>query len=127
VKKELGKVREARRSLEKVCGRLLHPTIGAVASSAAEVTSAVACLQDLERRVRASQRRGEEYRGLATEMEALRRQARQAEALLEAAGQFYAGWARLITLDDSATANYTAGGRPGLAVVGNHGGVALDG
>jgi hypothetical protein len=83
----------------------------------ADLNSAVECLQDLEREMRSPNRLSVGHPALAAEIRTLRAEALQAEILFQAAGQFYAGWARLLASDaDCAAANYSAQGKTGSPV-----------
>lgn len=114
---EIENARRARKILEKTCERLLRPGVQALDSSASDLTKAVECLERLEQ---AWQSRGPRTAGrqeLAAEVEGVRREIRKAGALLEAANQFYVGWARLMAIgSEEAPANYTSTGKPGQAV-----------
>lgn len=111
---ELDKARQARRSLEKVRVKLLSPTIQAMDSSASDLGVAVACLKTLEVSFTSGQRLTPEWRRLLElEMAGLRRELQAVNVLLENAGKFYQGWARLISSGvDDAPANYSVQGLP---------------
>ncbi len=65
---------------------------------------------------------------LVAEVRSIEREVLRAQALLEAAGQFYAGWARLAAAgSDTAAANYTASGKPGRSSESNLSEVAVHG
>lgn len=106
---ELNRVREARRIVEKVRGRMMHPTIQAMDRGAAELSSAAKCLANLESALRLSGRE-RKWPGIGAELARLRLEMRNFQQLVEGAGKFYAGWARLIA-PDQAVANYAANGR----------------
>lgn len=111
---ELDKAKQARRSLEKVRLKLLSPTIQAMDSSASDLGMAVDCLKTLEVGFASGQRLAPEWRRLLElEMTGLRRELREVNALLEGAGKFYQGWARLVATGvDDAPAHYGVAGRP---------------
>jgi hypothetical protein len=112
VTRELAKVRTARRGLEKVRGRLLRPSIESLDACAADLNTAVESLRELERDLPPPDVRPLGYGALAVEIRSMRNEAQQAEALLQAAGQFYAGWAQLLVSGaDSGPANYSARGK----------------
>jgi hypothetical protein len=98
--------------MEKVCERLTRPSIEHLDSSAAEVESAVACLQRLESGLLAGSRPAG-WPQLVAEVRSIEREVLRAQALVDAAGQFYAGLARMAAAGaDNAAANYTASGKP---------------
>ncbi|HTR36366.1 MAG TPA: hypothetical protein VMH80_10715 [Bryobacteraceae bacterium] len=105
----MNQVKAARRIVEKVRGRLMHPTIDAMDRGAAELSAAVQCLALLEA-VLQSEVPESRWPGLGGELARLRLEVRNVQDLLEGAGKFYAGWARLIA-PDRAPANYTPEGK----------------
>lgn len=107
-------MKRARRSLDKVRLKLLAPTTRALDSSASDIEVAVDSLKKLEAALASGQRRTPEWRrSLELELRSLSQDLRDVNALLAAAGQFYAGWACLVsTAVDDAPANYTAQGTP---------------
>ena len=108
---ELERVMQARRSLEKVRIKLLRPTVEALDSSAGDLLAAVDSLQRLELDLASRGRRAGSERPLELEISAMRRELLNVTALLESAGKFHEGWARLAsTVIDDTPANYTAGG-----------------
>lgn len=110
---ELDKVKQARRSLDKVRLKLLSPSIQAMDGSTAELSIAVESLRTLEVSFAAGRRLTPEWRRLLEqEMVGLRRELAEANALLQNAGKFYRGWARLIATVDDAPANYGMAGKP---------------
>jgi len=110
---ELDKARQARRSLEKVRLKLLSPTIQAMDSSSTELGVAVDCLKTLEVGFTSGRRLTPEWRRLLElEMMGLRRELIEVNALLQGAGKFYQGWARLVATGDDAPANYGVAGKP---------------
>ena len=115
---ELGKAKQARRSLEKVRQKLLTPTIKALNSGATDLAEAIDCMQHLERECLSNRGRPPGYRrALEQEMIALRQELKAVNALAAGAGKFIEGWARLITpAVDDAPANYTNRGTPGVVV-----------
>lgn len=109
---QLDKVRQARRSLDKVRLKLLSPSIQAMDSSTFDLGVAVECLKTLEAGFASGQLIAPQWRGLLEqEMGGLRRELREVNALLEGAGQFYQGWARLVATGvDDAPAHYSVQG-----------------
>jgi hypothetical protein len=125
-KAELNRVREARRLVEKVRGRLMHPTIDAMDRGAAELSAAVESLAGLETALAGSAGRTRPWPGWEPEVARLRREVRNVQQLLAGAGKFYAGWARLLA-PDQAPANYTANGKAEQQISIDAGKVALHG
>ncbi len=110
---ELDKVKQARRILDKVRLKLMCPSIQAMDSSTAELAVAVDCLRTLEVGFAAGRRLTPEWlRLLEHEMMGLRRELADVNVLLQNAGKFYQGWARLIATADDAPANYSVAGKP---------------
>ena len=111
---ELEQIRQARANLQKVRAKLVRPSPATLESSAADLMMAVNHLHRMAPLLpmRDRSRMGAEH-ALRLEVAGLRRELLQLNALLKGAGQFYEGWARLLssTTDDS-VANYTAGGKP---------------
>jgi len=116
----LYQVRQARRLVEKVHVRLLCPTIDAMDRGAAELTEAVTCLAGLDTALSAGR-----HEHLQPEVQRLRSELQDVQALLDGAGKLYAGWARLMA-PDSAPANYTASGTAQVCPI-ERGRVVLDG
>lgn len=112
--KWVDKAKQARRSLEKVRLKLLSPSVQAMDGSASELGVAVECLQKLEANFCAGQRLAPPGRRLLEfEMAGLRRELREVSTLLESAGKFYEGWARLVSTGiDDAPEHYTVQGMP---------------
>jgi hypothetical protein len=109
---EVERVREARRILEGMRGRLLQPTFEAMDSSALELNQAVECLQQVDVSLKSPIWHAPDRRELEIEVVALRRVLRSVEELLKNLGRFYGGLARLMAPDEAA-ANYTAAGTSG--------------
>jgi hypothetical protein len=111
---QLDKVKQARRSLDKVRMKLLSPTIQAMDSSTSDLGVAVECLKTLEVGFASGQPVALEWRRLLEqEMGGLRRELREVNALLEGAGKFYQGWARLVATGvDDEPAHYSVQGVP---------------
>jgi hypothetical protein len=111
---ELDKAKQARRSLEKVRLKLLSPTLQAMDSSASELGLAVDCLKTLEVGFISGRRLTPEWRRLLElEMMGLRRELREVNALLQGAGKFYQGWARLVATGvEDAPVHYGVAGKP---------------
>lgn len=123
---EVERVRQARCILERMRGRLLRPSFESLESSAADLNLAVECLRQLDVSLKSPIWQGLAQRKLAIEVVALRRAVRSVEQLLNNAGKFYAGLARLMAPDE-ALANYTAAGSPGPPPRSAAGSVALHG
>lgn len=111
---QLEQVSQARISLQKVRSKLLRPSAAALDSGAGELTVALECMQRLEPMLAARDRSGVgAEQTLRLEMAGLRRELQHVNALLESAGKFYEGWARLLSsAKDDAAVNYTALGQP---------------
>jgi hypothetical protein len=104
---------QARRSLENVRIKLLHPTVETLDSSAWDLMAAVGSLRRLELQLASRGWRGAgSERPLELEISAMRRELQNVTRLLESAGNFHEGWARLASpaVEDTA-ANYTAEGK----------------
>lgn len=112
LKSELAKLQQARQSVERVRLKLLSPSMQALDSSACDIAEAVESLKKLESELTSGRRRTPEWRrALEFEVRSLQQDLREVNALLAAAGQFYLGWARLVsTGTDDAPANYTPRG-----------------
>ena len=115
---ELQKIKTARGSLQKFRSKLLRPSVGALESGSADLMVAVECLSQLEPILASRGRRSASFQqSFGLEVANLRRELQQVNALMEGAGKFYEGWARLLSsAPDDATANYTANGKPGTPV-----------
>lgn len=109
---EIARVRRARCILERIRGRMLRPTFDSLDSSAADLSLAVECLQQLDVSLQSPIWQGLTRQKIETEVVALRHAVRSVEELLKNAGKFYAGLARLMA-PDQAPANYTAAGGSG--------------
>ena len=115
---ELKQLRQARRTLERVGQALACPSTETLDSGAAELEEAIGKLREFERTLHASGGNLRRSREINSEVDAMRNAMRRAEALLAAAGRFYAGWARMTAAaGESGAANYTAGGKPGRAPI----------
>jgi len=112
--KWVDKAKQARRSLEKVRQKLLSPSIQAMDGSASELGVAVECLKQLEASFCSGQRLAPPGRRLLElEMAGLRRELGEVSTLLQNAGKFYVGWARLVSTGiDDAPAHYSVQGMP---------------
>lgn len=110
----MDKVRQARRSLDKVRLKLVAPTIQAMDSSTSDLGVAVECLKTLEVGFASGQLVATQWRRiLEQEMGGLRRELGEVNTLLEGAGKFYRGWARLVTTGiEDAPAHYSVQGIP---------------
>jgi hypothetical protein len=103
----------ARQSLEKVRKKLVRPTVEALDSSAWDLMTAVDSLRRLELDLASRGWRGQSSEGtLELEISAMRSELKTVTRLLESAGKFHEGWARLAStvIADAAT-DYTAGGK----------------
>ncbi|HYL76994.1 MAG TPA: hypothetical protein VEU96_22455 [Bryobacteraceae bacterium] len=114
---ELEKIRQARGSLENVRQKLLQPSVQALECAAADVARAVECLQRVESCLKlGGRRRGGAEQAIRAQIDGLRSDLRRVNALLEGAGKFYQGWARLMSSGaEDAVMNYTAEGKTGRA------------
>ena len=113
MKAELESVMQARRSLERVRIKLLRPTVETLDSSTWDLMAAVDSLRRLESDLSAPAWRtaGSEH-ALELEISAMHRDLQIVTRLLESAGKFHEGWARLAStvIEDPATI-YSAGGK----------------
>jgi hypothetical protein len=88
---------------------LQRPTLDALSQSAEEMSSAIRALEHVEQRARSATPAAAQK--LTMEVEAIRCEVAKAQALLENAGKFLEGWARLLGADQKPAApNYTARG-----------------
>jgi hypothetical protein len=104
---DLADIREARRLVERMRDRLLHPSFEALEYSAADLRLAAQCLQRLD--IKSPVWQGVQRKALESEVTGLRRAVDCVEALLKNAGKFYAGWARLMS-GDQGPPNYSSAG-----------------
>jgi hypothetical protein len=109
---DISQVQEARRIVERMRDRLLHPSFEALEDSGSDLSLAVECIRRLDANSAVWQ--GAQRKALEAEVTGLRRGVHCVEALLSNAGKFYAGWARLLS-PDPAPPNYTSSGVAGLA------------
>ena len=116
-----------RRSLEMVCERLQRPSMDSWKASENELTSAIACLHDLEQSLRPVPVSRLHAQTLAAEIAAIRREMAKAQALMLAAGKFYQGWARLMGGAEEETANYTPCGAAAPVPASNSGRLVVHG
>jgi hypothetical protein len=120
--------REARRRLQKVCDRLLQPGVKAFDACTEDLAGAITCLERLETTLASTPGGRTGRQAIASEIVGLSREVSKARALLETAGKFYAGWARLIDASSEQTAiSYTCTGKSRSAICIDRGRVALDG
>ena len=114
---ELEKIKTARARLEKFRLKLLRPSVGALESGSADLMVAVECLSQLEPVLGSRPRSASLDLSLHLEMDGLRRELEQVNALFEGAGKFYEGWSRLMSpaVDDAAP-NYTANGKRSVPI-----------
>lgn len=97
-------IEQARHQVEHVRRRLLRPSPAALDRCLADIESAIACMRDLESQIQS----GGQYPELVrAELACLQRELNRVSTLMETAGRFYQGWARLISSDEDAPANYT--------------------
>jgi hypothetical protein len=126
---ELVEIRTARASLQKFRLKLLRPSVAVLQSGSTDLALAIECLRQLEP-VLSSQgpRPAVLERALGLEVSGLRRELAQVNALMEGAGKFYEGWARLLfpTSDDGA-ANYALDGKPRASVANRSNTVVIHG
>ena len=110
---ELESVIQVRRGLERVRIKLLRPTVESLDSSARDLTAAVDSLRRLELDLASSVWRGDgSERRLELEILDIREELQNIRLLLESAGKFHEGWARLAsTVIEETAANYGAGGK----------------
>ena len=122
MKQELETIRKARRSLDKLRFKLVRPTIEALTSGESDIAAAVECLQALESKLASGERRSPGIEQvMAPEIRGLRRDLQQTKALLDGAGNFYQGWARLLmNQGEGDTTAYNAAG-----IAGSRGPVAV--
>ena len=115
---ELGKAKQARRSLEKVRRRLLNPTIQALDASAVDLGHAIDCMKELEKVCAAGRGWPPGWRRtLELEITGLRQELKAVSVLAAGAGKFMEGWARLISSPvDDGPVNYTNRGVPAEVV-----------
>jgi hypothetical protein len=111
---EIARIREARRIIERMRDRLLHPSFESLKDSAADLRVAAECIRRLD--AKSAVWRGVQKKALEAEVTGLRRDVGLVEALLTNAGRFYAGWARLLA-PDQAPPNYNSAGSAGRAPV----------
>lgn len=104
---EIAQLREARKIVDGMRDRLLHPTFEALEDSASDLGLACEYIRGLDSR--SSAWLGVHRKVLEAEVTGLRRSVGCVEALLANAGKFYAGWARLLS-PDSAPPNYGSSG-----------------
>jgi hypothetical protein len=116
VKAELEQMRQALRSLEKARGKLATPTLEALNGAAADLTVAVESLSRVEMGLAARGPHAAGWQAVESELAGLRSEFLHIHALLEGAGKFHQGWARLLCTSEHGTANYTAEGRAGSPV-----------
>jgi hypothetical protein len=117
VNAELKSVMQARRSLEKVRVKLLHPTVKSLDSSASDLMTAVDSLRRLELDLTSrGWRGGGSERALEIEIQAMRNELQNVTVLFESAGNFHQGWARLASTVADGTANYSAKGESGKPI-----------
>jgi len=106
---ELEQVKKARASLQKFRMKLLRPSVATLESGAADLAVAIEYLEPASRIKRSPVL----AQSLRLEVAGLRRELEQVNALLEGAGNFYQGWARLLGLgSEDEAANYRANGQP---------------
>ena len=113
MKAELENVMRARRCLERVRIKLLRPTVETLDSSTLDLMAAVDSLRRLESDLASPTWRtaGSEH-ALELEISAMHRDLQIVTRLLESAGKFHEGWARLAsTVIEGPAANYSAAGK----------------
>ena len=114
--------KQAQQRLEKVCKRLERPTVEALDRCTDDLADTITYLSSLQRERPTAP---DEREKLAAEIGEIRQGIARATILLEAAGRFYSGWARLAALGtdgDVAPSNYSSSGKvvpihPGTVVM----------
>jgi hypothetical protein len=110
--REIEQVRQARKNLERMHGRLLQPSFSSLESSGVDLKHAMECLRQLDISLQSPIWQPPVRQKIETEVVALRSAVRSVQLLLKNAGKIYAGVARLMTPDE-APPNYTALGTSG--------------
>ncbi len=95
---------QARRALDVVKRLLLKPSPDALLKCQPHLEEAIDSMRVLEQAVAAAPAQA----GVRSQLETLRRELAEVNALLVAAGTFYANWARLLAPDE--TVNYARAG-----------------
>jgi hypothetical protein len=112
VKVELEKARGALRLLERVGQRLMRPSVEALNTSAVDLTRVAGSLEWLESELTSRRRTESDQRALTFEIAGIQRELERACELVAYAGQFYAGWAALVSSGaEQETVQYTVAGR----------------
>jgi len=102
-------VRQAQAILRQVRQLLLSPTPQSLEHSAPHLEAAAGCLKALEHALRAGA--APPRQSVLPELSELRRQVLLVQALLQQAGAFYVGWARLLA---ATLGGYTPQGEPAV-------------
>lgn len=122
MKPEIEKAQKARRAIEKTGLRLIRPSVESMDSGVSDLKTAADCLGRLEDALRSQLlaspiQRDAGWRAFEQEVDKLRQELKRVNALLAGAGQFFAGWARLLVkTGDDAQANYTPAGKAGAPI-----------
>jgi hypothetical protein len=109
---EIAQLQQARKILDRMRDRLLHPSFESLEDSASDLRLASEYIRRVD--AKSSEWQGVQRKALEAEVIGLRRCVRTVEALLANAGKFYAGWARLLS-GDSAPPNYSSSGVSNVA------------
>lgn len=109
--REIEIARDAGRRVGRLCDLLQDASLPAWDIATKELSTALECVTALERSLKSS---NERPAGLAAEIAAIRREIAKAQALLDSAGRFYQGLARLMQDQDTEpVSNYAPGGKAG--------------
>ncbi len=103
------RVRQARRILDGMRSRLLRPNWDSLEASAADLSLAVKCLEQIDIGSQSPIWQGAARAEIESEVVELRNSVRAVEDLLRHAGKLYAGLASLLA-PDSGPGNYTPSG-----------------
>jgi len=113
VNQKLETIRRARSNLDKLRTKLLRPTPQTLDAGLRDIQAAVNCMQVLELDLASGHCSAGLELGLGPQLRALKGDLQQSVALLEAAGKFYQGWARLISTGEEEPAGYDSRGKAG--------------
>jgi hypothetical protein len=109
---DVAHLRQARRRLERMQGRLLNPNFQSLEDCASDLASAAGLIRKLDSQ--SAVWKGIDRAALEGEVTGLRRTVDGVEALLANAGRFYAGCIHILS-GDQAPPNYTPGGSLALS------------
>jgi hypothetical protein len=115
MKDDLKRIANARQCLARVHANLLCPTPASLDRSAGDLQVAIRCLQKIETRLGSAEgSQPAANPALHKQILELRSELVQVNALLQGAGKFYEGWARLLASStDHSVANYDNAGKSG--------------